>query len=72
MATAALRGCAAGAVGLSLANAVELSARIRRDVVALLFVALAAVAVAVLHVSLGLVLLVLVPLSFAACRGSRP
>jgi chromate transporter len=69
--TAALRGCAAGAVGLSLANAVELSARLRRDVVALAFVLAAAVAVAALHVSLGLVLVVLVPLSFAARRGVR-
>jgi chromate transporter len=67
--TAALRGCAAGAVGLSLANAVELTLRFRRDLLVLAIVALSALAVGVLHLSLPVVLLILVPPSYVVLRG---
>jgi len=69
--TAALRGCAAGAVGLSLANAIELTLRYRRDVVVLAFVALSALAVGVLHLALPLVLLILVPPAWVVLRRRR-
>lgn len=69
--TAALRGCAAGAVGLSLANAIELTLRFRRDLVVLAFVALSALAVGVLHLTLPVVLLILVPPSYVVLRGRK-
>lgn len=68
---AGLRGCAAGAVGLTLANAIELTVRYRRDARALGFVAAAAAAFAVFKISLPLVLVVLVPLSYAAMRAGK-
>ena len=66
--TAALRGCAAGAVGLSLANAIELTLRFRRDLAVLAFVALSALAVGVFHLTLPVVLLILVPPSYVVLR----
>jgi len=69
--TAALRGCAAGAVGLSLANAIELTFRFRRDLVVLAFIALSALAVGVAHLSLPVVLVILVPPAYVALRGRR-
>jgi chromate transporter len=68
---AALRGCAAGAVGLTLANAIELTMRYRRDLRALAFVGAAAVAVGLFRLSLPLVLLIFVPLSYAAMQVRR-
>jgi chromate transporter len=68
---AALRGCAAGAVGLTLANAIEMTIPYRRNVVHLGFVALAAVFVSVLHVALGYTLLALIPLSYLVLRATR-
>lgn len=68
---AALRGCAAGAVGLTVANAIELTVRYRRDPRALAFVGAAAVAVGVFRWSLPLVLLIFVPLSYVALRIRR-
>ena len=56
---AALRGCAAAAVGISSANAAELSRRSLRRPVALAFLVATAVAVSIFHVSLILVLLTL-------------
>lgn len=62
---AGLRGCAAGAVGLTLGNAIEMSLRYRRDPTALVFVLAGAVAIVVFHASLLVVLAVLVPVSYA-------
>ncbi|MBV8582041.1 MAG: chromate transporter [Candidatus Eremiobacteraeota bacterium] len=68
----ALRGCAAAAVGLTFANALELTRPFRRDLVDLAFVAAAALAMLVLHASLAVTLIVLVPLSIALHRRARP
>jgi chromate transporter len=68
---AALRGCAAGAVGLTVANAVQMSLRYRADPVALAFVLAGALGLAAFHVSLPIVLLFLVPLSYALLRWRR-
>jgi chromate transporter len=65
---AGLRGCAAAAVGLTLANAIEMTLPYRTRVAELVFVVAAAAAVLVLHLSLELTLLVLVPLSIALVR----
>jgi chromate transporter len=65
---AGLRGCAAAAVGLTLANAIEMTLPYRTKLLELGFVAAAALAVIVLHVSLELTLLLLVPLSIALVR----
>lgn len=65
---AALRGCAAGAVGLTLANAIEMTLPYRRRGFELVFVALAAIVVSVLHVSLGYAFLALIPLSLLVLR----
>jgi chromate transporter len=59
----ALRACAAVAVGLTLANAIEMTLPRRRDVVDLAIIAAVAVAVLVLHVSLGVALLIFVPVA---------
>lgn len=67
----ALRGCAAGAVGLSLANALQMTARHRRNVSALIFIALSALGVAVVHASLIVVLIVLVPFAWVALGRRR-
>jgi chromate transporter len=64
--TGALRACAAVAVGLTLANAIEMTLPRRRDVVDLAIIAAVAVAVLVFHASLALALLIFVPVSLAA------
>jgi len=65
------RGCAAGVVGINVANALELTAPYLRVPVALLFIGATAFAVSGLHFSLELVLLVLAPVSIGlrAWRG---
>lgn len=55
---AALAGCAAGAVGLTLGNAVELSIDFRRDWIRVALMALTAIAVSTFRLPLVLVLLV--------------
>ncbi len=55
---AALMGCAAGAVGLTLANALELSLDYRKDWVRIALIALTAVAVSRFRLPLVLVLLI--------------
>lgn len=65
---AGLRGCAAAAVGLTLANAIEMTLPYRTKVLELAFVVAAAFAVIVLRLSLELTLLLLVPLSIALVR----
>lgn len=55
---AALAGCAAGAVGLTLGNAVELSVDYRKDWVAVALIALTAVAVSKFRMPLVIVLAV--------------
>lgn len=67
----ALRGCAAGAVGLTLANSIELTAPRRKSVRDLLFIALAAAA-GILHVPLAVTLGVLIPLSVLVIALTRP
>jgi chromate transporter len=73
---AALRGCAAAAVGLTFANALELSALYKRQVPQLMIIAAAAAAALFGHLSLWATLLVFVPVSFALtarpARGSAP
>jgi len=68
---AMFRGCAAGVVGINLANAFELTTPYLRVPVALLFIAATAFAVSGLHFSLELVLLILAPTSIGlrAWRG---
>jgi chromate transporter len=66
----ALRGCAAGAVGLSLANALELTAPLRTKIRPLFFVAVAAAA-GVSHIPLAVTLGVLIPCAFVAIALSR-
>lgn len=66
----ALRGCAAGAVGLSLANAIELTAPLRTKIRSLLFVAVAAAA-GVSHIPLAVTLAILIPCAFVAIALSR-
>lgn len=65
---AALRGCAASAVGLTLANALELTYLFRADRTRLAFVAAAALAVAVFHLPLWTTLALFVPLAIAFVR----
>ncbi|HXP94121.1 MAG TPA: chromate transporter [Candidatus Binatia bacterium] len=65
---AALRGCAAAAVGLTVANALELTAIYRSRVPQLLVVAAAAVCVVFAHLSLWATLLAFVPISFALTK----
>jgi chromate transporter len=60
---AMLAGCAAGAVGLTLANAIELSADHRSAWIDLAFIAVTALAVSLLHLSLVLTLVVIGGLS---------
>lgn len=60
---AMFRGCAAGVVGINVANALELSAPYVKLPIALLFLVGTAVAVSGLHFSLELVLFILAPLS---------
>jgi chromate transporter len=63
---AALRGCAAAAVGLTVANAIEMTYESRQDRFRLLMVALTAVAVIVFHFSLILTFVLFVPLALFA------
>jgi chromate transporter len=65
---AGLRGCAAAAVGLTLANAIEMTLPYRTRLVELAFVLASAAAVIALRLSLELTLLILVPLSIALVR----
>ncbi len=69
--TGALRACAAVAVGLALANAVELTARRLRVVDLTLIVAVAA-SVVVLHLSLALALVIFVPIALVLTRPRVP
>ena len=66
----ALRGCAAGAVGLSLANAIELTAPLRTKIRPLIFIAVAAAA-GVSHIPLAVTLAILVPCAFVAIALTR-
>jgi chromate transporter len=59
----ALRGCAAAAVGLSFANALEMTYPWRRDAPRLAIVAITFVAVVFLHAPLWLTLVVFVPIT---------
>lgn len=63
----ALRGCAAMAVGLTLANAVELTAR-RINVVDVSIIVAVAAVVALLHLSLVLTLLIFIPVALVLTR----
>jgi chromate transporter len=69
----ALRGCAAMAVGLTLANAFEMTAK-RINVPDLVIMAAVAGAVLFLHVSLALTLLIFIPLAlvFTRPKGGKP
>jgi chromate transporter len=64
----ALRACAAVAVGLSCANAIEMTLPRRRRIVELAIVAAVAAFVLVLHASLVLTLLVFIPLALVLTR----
>jgi chromate transporter len=63
----ALRGCAAMAVGLTLANTIELTAK-RINVVDIAIVAAVAVTVLVLHASLALTLAIFIPVALVLTR----
>lgn len=63
----ALRGCAAMAVGLTFANAIEMTAK-RFDLVDLAIVAAVVVAVLVLHASLALTLVIFLPVALILTR----
>jgi chromate transporter len=64
----ALRACAAVAVGLTLANAIEMTLPRRRSIVDLAIVAAVAISVLVLHASLAVTLAVFVPVSLFLTR----
>jgi chromate transporter len=64
----ALRACAAVAVGLTFANAIEMTLPRRRSVVDLAIVAAVALSVVVLHASLAVTLAVFVPLALLLTR----
>jgi chromate transporter len=64
----ALHGCAAAAVGLMLANALEMSLPWRKSVVHVAIIAAVAVTVLIAHFSLWMTLLVFVPLTIGALR----
>ncbi len=66
--SAALRGCAAAAVGLTFAGAVETTAMRRLNLVQLAIVVASAAAVIFLHWVLWLTLLVFVPISIALAK----
>jgi chromate transporter len=65
--TGALRGCAAMAVGLTFANAIEMTAK-RINLPDLVIMAAVAVAVLVLHVSLALTLVIFLPVALVFTR----
>lgn len=62
---AAMRGCAAAAVGLAFVNALQMTAPWKTDVLRLGIIAATFAAVIVLHMSLWLTFLVFVPVSLA-------
>lgn len=64
----ALRGAAAVAVGLTLANALEMTFPFRTRIMPLAIVAATAVAVSVFQLSLWLTLLIFLPLSIVVAR----
>ena len=64
----ALRACAAVAVGLTFANAIEMTLPRRRNLAEMAIVAAVAVAVLVLHFSLALTLAVFIPLALVVVR----
>jgi chromate transporter len=64
----ALRGCAAAAVGLTLANAFELTRIYRDRPPALLIVAAAAAGVVFLHLALWATLVIFIPISLALTK----
>lgn len=68
---AALRGCAAAAVGLTFANAIQMTVDSRENLPRLTVVALTAISVIFLHVSLWLAFALFVPLMLllGAARG---
>jgi chromate transporter len=63
-----LRGCAAAAVGLAFANALEMTAPWRSDVLRLGIVATTFVAVMVLHAPLWLTFVIFLPVSLVLLR----
>lgn len=67
----ALRGCAAGAVGLTLANSLELTAPRRKSWRDLIFIVIAAAA-GVSRVPLAVTLVVLIPASLVAVVLTKP
>lgn len=67
----ALRGCAAAAVGLALANAIETTAIYRGRLPQLAVIAVAALCVIFVHLSLWLTLVIFVPISFAVAQLRR-
>jgi chromate transporter len=70
---AALRGCAAGAVGLMFANAIEMTHAIRPDLFRLAVIAATTCAVIFLNLSLWYALVVFVPLTILVdLRRRRP
>ena len=64
----ALRGCAAAAVGLTFANAVDMSLRTVRSVSHIGIIAVTFLAVMVLHAPLWLTLAILVPISMVLAK----
>jgi chromate transporter len=66
-----LRGCAAAAVGLAFANALEMTAPWRSDVLRLGIVATTFVAVMVLHAPLWLTFVIFLPVSLVLLRRKR-
>jgi chromate transporter len=63
----ALRGCAAMAVGLTLANALEMTAK-RINIPDLAIMAAVAAAVLLLHISLALTLVIFIPVALVLTR----
>jgi hypothetical protein len=66
-----LRACAAVAVGLTLANAIEMTLPRRRDLIDMLIIAAVAAAVLLLHVSLAVTLSIFIPLSLLVPRAPK-
>jgi chromate transporter len=66
----ALRGCAAMAVGRTLANAIEMTAK-RINVIDIAIISAVAVAVLVLHASLALTLVIFIPVALVLTRGKN-
>ncbi|HEY4439078.1 MAG TPA: chromate transporter [Candidatus Elarobacter sp.] len=66
--TGALRGCAAVAVGLTCANAIEMTMPRLRSVIEVTIVVVVALFVLVLHASLWLTLAIFLPIALVATR----